>query len=61
MPELMQFLSGSADAATIGIFFAFWRLDKRMSRLEWWQEQYGDHMREWRLGHAGESKEKASG
>ena len=36
---LAQFLSNGADMATIGMLIIFWRFDKRLSRLEYWQEQ----------------------
>lgn len=38
MMELLPYLSAGGDVATIAIAVGFWRLDKRLSRLEWWRE-----------------------
>lgn len=39
--EVFQYLSAGGDLATFGIMVGFWRLDKRLSRLEWHHEQKG--------------------
>lgn len=36
--ELFKLLSGAGDIATLAIMLMFWRIDKRISRLEWQAE-----------------------
>ncbi|GFZ83858.1 hypothetical protein GCM10011403_29310 [Pseudohongiella nitratireducens] len=33
--ELFKLLAGAGDVATVAILLMFWRIDKRVSRLEW--------------------------
>ena len=35
MTELYSLLSGAGDVAMIAVAVGFWRIDKRVSKLEW--------------------------
>lgn len=40
MSELFQILGSAGDVATVAIAIGFYRMDKRISFLEWWRDSH---------------------